>query len=268
MNIKFNNKVVIITGSARGIGFSIAKLFSKSGAIVIIADIDEENGKKAESEIKLTANKAKYIKLNLSNSKSFKSFINTVYESFGRIDILINNAKAGGKFDLLSENSKNWNITNDVILKSSFFLSQEAVKIMKKQNSGVVLNISSVAGILSTPESPSYHAAKGGLISLTKYLAVHCAQFKGRVNTILPGLIIQNDHLDRFYSDKNESYRKISETYQPGSEVGKEDDIAQAALFLCSDFSKYISGSSLVIDGAATSQEPFGLSFKISKLNE
>ena len=123
MNIKFNDKVVIITGSARGIGFSIAKLFSQSGAIVIIADINEENGKKAELEIKLSGSKAKYIKLDLSNSKSFKSFINTVYESFGRIDILINNAKAGGKFDLLSENPKNWNITNDVILKSSFFVS-------------------------------------------------------------------------------------------------------------------------------------------------
>ena len=263
MEITLTGKVAIITGAARGIGFSIASFFAESGASVIIADIDAVKGKDAAVVISAKGYICEYKKIDLSKPLSFETFVEEIFQKYKRIDILVNNARAGGKFGLQDENIRNWLLTTNVVLTSSFFLSQNVIKKMSKLNSGVILNISSVAGILATPESPSYHAAKGGLISLTKYLAVEAGAYGIRVNSILPGFIVQDQHIEFFSSQANSSYRQIIETYQPGGKVGTENDVAEAALFLCSDNARYISGESLVLDGAATVQEQSGLSLKI-----
>ena len=126
------------------------------------------------------------------------------------------------------------------------------------------MNISSIAGFLTTPESPSYHVAKAGIIALTKYLAVEAAKYGIRVNCILPGFIVQNEHINKYNSIENTTYKKLSENYQPLGKVGTEKDVAQTSLFLTSFSSKYINGVSLILDGGATLQEQFGLSLKIS----
>ena len=266
MEITLADKVAVITGGARGIGLTIARLFAESGAVVIIADINAEGGLKAATALAELGYKCEYKKIDLSDTENFDVFVSDIVSKYKRVDILVNNARAGEKFGLLDENFMNWNLTINVILASSFFLSQCMIKVMAQVKSGTILNISSVAGILATPESPSYHAAKGGMIALTKYLSTEAGAYGVRVNSILPGFVVQDQHIEFFRSPENYRYRQIVETYQPGGNVGTEKDIAEAALFLCSDSAKYISGASLVIDGGATVQEQSGLSFKISKL--
>ena len=266
MIFDFSNKIVLITGAARGIGYTIAENFCKFGAYVVIADINEQKGNEAVKKLVAQGYKCSYKLLDLNEFDKLEKFINELSDEFTQIDILINNARAGGKNSLLDEDFKNWDQTNNVILKSSFFLSQLLIKNIEKSKINTILNISSVAGILATPESPSYHASKGALISLTKYLAIEAGKYGVRVNCLLPGFIVQDEHLNRYNDDNNSNFRKISETYQPLGKPGNEIDVAESAMFLCSSTSKYINGVTFILDGGATSQEQFGLSFKIAKI--
>jgi NAD(P)-dependent dehydrogenase (short-subunit alcohol dehydrogenase family) len=266
MIFDFSNKTVLITGAARGIGFTIAENFCKFGAHVVIADINKQKGNESVQKLIKRGYKCSFKFLDLNDFDVFDVIIDDLINEFNQIDILINNARAGGKNTLLDENFKNWDQTSNVILKSSFFLSQLLIKNREKSKINTILNISSVAGILATPESPSYHASKGALISLTKYLAIEAGKYGVRVNCLLPGFIVQNEHLNRYNDDNNLNFRKISETYQPLGKPGNEIDVAESAMFLCSSTSKYINGVTFILDGGATSQEQFGLSHKISKI--
>ena len=215
MIFDFSYKTVLITGAARGIGFTIAENFCKFGAHVVIADINKQKGNESVQKLIKRGYKCSYKFLDLNDFGVFDEFIDELINEFNQIDILINNARAGGKNTLLDENFNNWDQTSNVILKSSFFLSQLLIKNIEKSKINTILNISSVAGILATPESPSYHASKGALISLTKYLAIEAGKYGVRVNCLLPGFIVQDEHLNTYNDDNNSNFRKISETYQP-----------------------------------------------------
>jgi NAD(P)-dependent dehydrogenase (short-subunit alcohol dehydrogenase family) len=177
----------------------------------------------------------------------------------GSVDILVNNARAGRRLGLLEESEENWDLAVDVGLKAAFFASQAVIKLMADRGGCRIVNIASVAAMQVTNESPSYHAAKAGVLQLTKYLAVAGGPLHARVNGILPGLVVQDEHRPRFDSADNAAYRALAARYQPLGAVGAERDVAEAVLYLCSDRARYVSGACLVLDGAATAQEPFGL---------
>ena len=260
-----SNKVVVITGAARGIGLGIAKKLGNEGAKIYICDIDKDAGQKAKKLLKSLAMNVEYMYVDLSQPNSGADLLSSIFKSSDKIDILINNAKAGNRCEILEETEENWDKTMDVGLKASFFISQALIKFMADKGGCNIVNIASIAGTQVTLESPSYHASKAALIQTTKYLAVMGGVYKARVNSILPGFIVQEEHKKYYESKNNESYRNLSMNYQPLGKVGTEEDIANAVCFLVKDESSYISGQCLILDGGATIQEPWGLLYQYSQ---
>jgi len=256
---EYGGKVVVVTGAARGIGLGIARRFGTAGARIIIVDVNRSSAEQAVAELRALGIAADFVFADLAMPGAATTAVQESAELAGRLDVLVNNARGGRRLEFLEETEENWDTSNFVSLKAAFFAAQAAVKIMGPQGGGCILNISSVAAMLSTNESPSYHASKSGLQQLSRYLAVAAGPFNVRVNSILPGLIVQNEHRTRFEASNNEKYRKMAEFYQPLGQVGTESDVAEAALFLCSEKSRYISGSCIVIDGGATVQDQFGM---------
>lgn len=246
---EFAGKVVIVTGAARGIGKNIAIAFGQSGARVIIADINEELGKSVCSELCNIGIYAYHLAIDLAKKGEPQRMVSTIAEKFGRLDILVNNARAGLRHNLLNETEDNWNLTLDVILRASYFASQSAIPLMKANGGGSIVNVSSIAAQQVSLESPSYHAAKAGLLQLTRYLGVSGGKYGVRVNAVLPGFIVQDEHQARFYNSDNTEYRSRAENCHPLHRTGSSNDIAEATLFLCSKAASFITGQSIVIDG-------------------
>jgi NAD(P)-dependent dehydrogenase (short-subunit alcohol dehydrogenase family) len=263
---EFAGKVVLVTGGARGIGLAIARRFGVEGARVIVADISQPNGEQTVLLLRKLGTSADFVLADLAAPGGAAAMVRTTMSLAGRLDVLINNARAGQRLGLLEETEENWDLTTSVGMKAPFFAAQETVKWMLAHGGGCIVNVASVAAMLSTNEAASYHAAKAGIMQLTRYLAVAAGPYNVRVNCVLPGLIVQDEHRARFQAPGNEAYRQIAAFYQPMGGVGTEADVAEAALFLCSSRSSYISGACLVVDGGATVQEQFGMLLRLSKL--
>ncbi len=256
---EYKGKVALVTGAARGIGLGIARRLAEEGARVLIADVNAQAGAIAVQKLRDSGLVADFINADLSLAGGAASMIALAMQLAGSVDVLINNARAGRRLGLLEETEENWTLAFDVGLKSAFFASQATIKAMANRGGCRIVNITSVAALQVTLESPAYHASKAGLLQLTKYLAVAGGPHHARVNGVLPGLIVQDEHRPRFDGADNESYRATAAHYQPMGAVGNERDVAEAVIYLCSDRARYVSGACLVLDGAATAQEPFGL---------
>lgn len=255
---EFDGKVALITGGARGIGLGIARRLAAAGARVCLADINAPAGEAAVEALRRNGDAADFVTADLSVRGGAATMVDDAVRRIGGIDLLVNNARAGRRLSLAEECEENWDLALDVGLKAAFFASQAAIRHMAPRG-GVIVNIASVAAVQATNESPSYHAAKAGLLQLTRYLAVAAGPQHVRVNCVLPGLIVQEEHRQRFASPENSGYRELATRYQPLGHVGTEEDVAEAVIYLCSDRARYVSGTCLTLDGAATVQEPFGL---------
>jgi 3-oxoacyl-[acyl-carrier protein] reductase len=256
---EYSGKVALLTGAARGIGLGIARRLAEEGARVLIADINSDQGLEAIQCLRGDGLEADFIFADLSVAGGANAMVDAASKLTGRVDVLVNNARAGGRVGLFDETEENWNLALTVGLTAAFFASQATIRLMAERGGCQIINVGSVAAVQVTLESPSYHASKAGLLQLTKYLAVAGGPFHAYVNCVLPGLIVQEEHRSRFNSEGNESYRSLAKHYQPLGEVGSEQDVAEAILYLCSDRARYVSGSCLTVDGGATTQEPFGL---------
>jgi NAD(P)-dependent dehydrogenase (short-subunit alcohol dehydrogenase family) len=257
--LEYRGQVALVTGAARGIGLGIARRLAEEGARVLIADVNAEAGTAAVRNLRESGLAVDFISVDLSAPGAATTMVEAAEKIAGSVHVLINNARAGRRFNLFEESEGNWDLALDVGLKSAFFASQAAIKLMAGRDGCRIVNVASVAAVLATNESPAYHATKAGLLQLTKYLAVAGGPHHARVNCVLPGLIVQDEHRARFDADGNEAFRALTARYQPLGEVGAERDVAEAVLYLCSDRARYVSGACLVLDGAATVQEPFGL---------
>jgi len=256
---EYAGKVVLITGAARGIGLGVARQFACAGARVLIADVSAATGAAAVAELKGQGLAADFLEVDLGQTGAAQAMVQQGSSLAGRLDVLVNNARAGRRLGLLEETEEDWDLAMTVGLKAAFFAAQAALRVMAASGGGCILNIASVASMLATNEAPSYHAAKAGLFQLTRYLAVAAGPHRVRANAVLPGLIVQDEHRARFNAADNESYRKLAGFYQPLGEVGAEQDVAEAALFLCSERARYVSGACLILDGGATVQDQFGM---------
>lgn len=260
---EFAGQVVLVTGAARGIGLAIARRFAEENARVFVADINESQGENVAGALRAEGFEVDFLAVDLKSSTAAREMVSRAVDAAGRLDVLVNNARAGSRRPLLEESEENWDVTMAVGVKAAFFATQEATRVMSRLGGGVVLNIASVAAIFATQESASYHVAKAGVMQMTKYLAVAAGPVGVRVNCILPGFVVQEDHRSRFESFENASYREMAESYQPSGRVGTERDVAETALFMCSSRAPYLSGACLVLDGAATAQDQFGLLLKL-----
>lgn len=256
-----------MTGSGQGIGKNIAAAFATEGARVVICGVDRTRGEKTHNEFIKKNYSASYYYVDLSQSGQAVKLITNVIKDLGRIDILVNNAKFYQRLTLWQESEKTWDQGMSVTLKAAFFASQEAAKRMRKDG-GVIINVSSVASLLAGHDSPVYHIAKAGMLSMTRYFASVLGRYKIRVNCVLPGFIVKDEYQKRFKSRANKTYRQLSNFAQPLKRTGKSDEVAAAVLFLASSESSFITGECLIIDGGMSIQDQSDVLFSYAKLKQ
>ena len=239
--MRLKNKVCVITGSSRGIGKKIAESFYAEGAKVIIT----YNKNKLEAKKLSKKLKSSFYKLDVSKKKQVLKVFSSIKKKFKKIDVLVNNAGVNktNDFDKLSE--KDWDLVLNVNLKGVFFCSQEVLKSMP--NGGKIINIGSLSGEYGGPRTPSYAAAKAGVMSLTHCLARFVGKRKINVNCISPG-VIDNEFTNKTMS---KNVKGIVKNLLLIPRLGKLSDLTGAAVFLASKESDYVTGQTISINGGA-----------------
>lgn len=240
--MKFTNKVALITGSSRGIGRATALLFAKEGAKVVVNYKTEKN--KAEEVVnRIGKQNAVVIQADVSQEKEVKRLVEETLKKFSRIDILVNNAGEIFRPGDWKADLKTWQKTLDTNLTSNWLMIREVVPSMYKQNSGAIVNVTSVYGFLGAAGVLAYTSAKSGLITLTKSFAKELAP-NIRVNAVAPSNVM-TDMTKGAGPELIELFRQQT----PLKRIAVPDEIAKAILFLASDDASYITGEMLVVDG-------------------
>ncbi|MFX1542964.1 MAG: SDR family NAD(P)-dependent oxidoreductase [Promethearchaeota archaeon] len=250
---RLENRIAVITGVSAGIGRASALLFAEEGATVVGADIDEIQGGEVEAAIREAGGMAHFVKADVSRQEDVvKVFAKT--NELGGVDVLFNNAGVEVVKSLQDTTEEEWDRSVSVNLKSVYLCIKHALPQMEKKGKGVIINNSSAAGLVGS-FSPSYSAAKGGIISLTKALAVDLGSSNVRVNCICPGAI-ETPMLERvikMQGDPKEVRSRRLKNY-PVGRFGTSEEVAYTALFLASDESSFITGAVLPVDGGFTSR--------------
>jgi len=249
--MRLNNKAVLISGGARGMGSVEAKLFCSEGASVIIGDILENEGRKIEAEINESGGVCIFVRLDVTSEEDWDSAVNLAVERFGKLDILINNAGIFPMESIEETTVKSWDKVMDVNAKGVFLGTKAAIPAMRTSGGGSIINLSSIAGLVGSAYSASYNATKGAVRLLTKSTAIQYAKDGIRANSIHPGLV---DTLmaSELLSNPDLQVKRLAST--PMGRTGTAEEIAYGALFLASDESSFMTGSELVIDGGFTAQ--------------
>ena len=242
-------KVAIVTGARRGMGRTHALILAKAGAKVVVADISQEDCQKVVEEIEKKKGQALAVKCDVSKKEEVDKMVGAAVKKWGKVDILVNNAGIAQFVPFLKMTEEEWDKTLDINLKGYFLCAQAAAKEMAKQKAGVIVNIASVAmgqqGV-GFPNLAHYCATKGGIVGMTEALAVELAPYNIRVNAISPGLI-ETPMIDPIKQDKKSMEGLLVRV--PLHRVGKPEEVSNLVLFLASDSSSYITGSTVVIDG-------------------
>ena len=250
--MKLKNKVAIVTGSARGIGEGIARVFSREGASVVVADILEIDGKKIADELKDKVGNAVFVKTDVSESKSVQNMIQTTITKFGKLDILVNNAGYHISKNIEETSEEEWELIINTNLRSTFLCSKYAIPYLRKTK-GCIINISSMVGLVGQSNAGAYSATKGGQIAMSKGMALDFAPDGIRVNTICPGWIQTPLVEDWFSQQKNpDASRAYIYGVHPLGRIGTPEECGLASLYLASDDSGFITGITLNIDGGVT----------------
>jgi len=241
---RLEEKVAIITGAARGIGFTIADVLAENGATSVIIDLDQEAVDLAVQQIDDKGNKAIGLVADVTNTEEIASVFKEINEKLGKIDILINNAGITKDGLLMKMKESDWNAVMDVNLKGTFLCTQKVCRYMIKNRSGVILNIASVVGIMGNAGQANYAASKGGVIALTKSSAKEFASRNIRVNAIAPGFI-KTEMTDKLSQEVIDNYSAAI----PLSRLGTAKDVANLCIFLASEEASYITGQTIQVDG-------------------
>ncbi|MDD4974712.1 MAG: SDR family oxidoreductase [Bacteriovorax sp.] len=248
MNLNLKNKVVIITGASSGIGAASALAFAREGASVVVADVQIARGEELVSRIQAEDGKAVFIKCDVSLESDVKNMVAKTVEKFGHLNCAFNNAGVeGDSANTMMCSNENWDKIMNINLKGVWLCMKYQIPEMLKNGGGSIVNCSSVAGIVGFSGSPAYTASKHGVIGLTQAAALEFAVKKIRVNAICPG-IIQTPMIERFTHGEAEVTKMLMEG-EPAGRMGLPEEIAQAALWLCSDASSFVTGHPLVVDG-------------------
>lgn len=245
MDKRFGNKHVLITGAARGIGFEIAMQFAKEGAAVSLLDFNEANLHIATAKIKKITHAAYPYFVDIANQNSVNEVVAKA-ESIQPIDILINNAGIAAETPFLNIDAKEWKQILDINLTGTFYISQAVCKHMAERKKGVVVNMASKNGLDGEFGYAHYNASKGGVIMLTKTMALEMAHLGIRVNAVCPGYIQTPMSME---IDPLGFTANFVEQYIPLNRPGKAEEIAPIFLFLASEESSFITGQVIVADG-------------------
>ncbi|MCK4296821.1 MAG: 3-oxoacyl-[acyl-carrier-protein] reductase [Candidatus Marinimicrobia bacterium] len=244
MEIDFNGKVIIVTGSGRGIGREIAESFTKNGATVIISDYSTESLIETENLFTTKGYSFKAIPCDVTNSEDVQNLIDLTYKEFGKIDVLINNAGITKDNLILRMKDEQWDSVIETNLKGVFLTTRASVKYFLKQRYGKIINISSVVGITGNIGQSNYSASKAGIIGFSKSIARELAIRNITVNIVAPGFI--DTPMTSVLPDgvKEDFIKKI-----PLKRMGTPTDIANIVLFIASPLADYITGQVINVDG-------------------
>lgn len=249
--MRLANKVALITGAGSGLGRASAILFAKEGAKVVVADINDAGGEESVAAIKSSGGEAIFVHTDVSKASDAKNLIKTTKDKFGKIDIILNCAGVPQRPTPVEDLDESlWDHIFSVNVKGIFLMNKYAFPVMKEAGSGVVINLASISGLRPRPGSSAYASSKAAVINLTRILALEGAPNKIRVNAInpvaadtpmLPGLLAEG-------VDMNEAKKALIDTV-PLGRLAKPEDVAYAALYLASDESAMLTGTSIDVDG-------------------
>ena len=250
--MRLKDKVVLISGGARGMGACEARLFAREGARVVIGDLRENEGRTVAAEIVANGGEALFVRLDVTNENDWERAVAAAVDRFGKLDVLVNNAGVGGAGRLEETKLEDWNRVMEVNSTGVFLGTKAAIPAMRRAGGGSIINISSQLGLVGMDDSsPQYQASKGAVRLLTKLTAVQYAKEKIRANSVHPGPVV---------TPMTEARRADPAVYQrmvsriPLGRYGEPEDVAYGVLYLASDESSFVTGSELVIDGGWTAQ--------------
>lgn len=253
--MKLKDKVAIVTGAGSGIGKGIATVFFREGAKVVVVDSDEQAGKKTAEEIRLLGGEAFFVKCDVSNEEQIKTMVQETIAKYGRINVLVNNAGIGVYKTVLDTTSEEWDRCLAVDLKSVFLCSKYAIPHIRTAGGGAIVNIASVHSYQNVGGTAPYAASKGGVVALTRVMAIDHGGDKIRVNAICPGWI-DTPLTRRIFAATSdpEKAKQDVERRQILGRLGTPEEVGEAAAFLASDEASYITGASLMVDSGMTAQ--------------
>ncbi len=242
--MRLKDKVALVTGGARGIGRSIAMLFAKEGADIVIWDVNMQEAEKTCADIEGLGRKAMASQVDVTKYAEVEESLNKILDKFAKVDILVNNAGITKDALLLRMSEADWDAVINVNLKGTFNCTKAASKAMIKQRLGKIVNIASIIGIIGNAGQANYSASKAGIIALTKTSAKELASRNVNVNAIAPGFI-QTEMTAKLPPELKE--KMLANI--PLNKFGSPDDVARACLFLVSSEADYITGQTIIVDG-------------------
>jgi NAD(P)-dependent dehydrogenase (short-subunit alcohol dehydrogenase family) len=252
--MKLKDKVAIVTGGSKGIGWGVATIFAQEGAKVVVVARNVQEGELTVEEIRQKGGNAIFIRCDVSNEEDVKKMVQTTIEAYGQIDILVNNAGVGVYKSVLETTSEEWDRCLAIDLKGAFLCSKYVIPHMQAVSKGAIVNMSSVHSHATVQGAAPYAASKGGMTALTRNMAIDYGPTI-RVNTLSPGWVLTPliKQLFGTYDDPAQQQRLVEER-QVMKRIGTPEDIGYAAAFLASEEASFITGTELFVDGGLTAQ--------------
>jgi NAD(P)-dependent dehydrogenase (short-subunit alcohol dehydrogenase family) len=249
---RLDGKTAVVTGAGSGIGEQIARAYAQAGASVVVADVDEEKGRKVAEDVGASA---RFRRMDVTVDADVAAGLAYAVETFGSLDILVNNAGVGLVGSVLETSDEDFARLMDVNVRGVFHGCRHAVPIYLRQGRGVILNMGSVAGLIGIKRRFAYCATKGAVLAMTRQLAIEYAASGIRCNAIAPGTVhtpFVEGYLARFHAGEEDAVRQRLHERQPVGRMGRPEEIAALAVYLASDEAVFVTGAVFPIDGGWT----------------